>query len=229
MSSFMETWKRKSTWRFSHDFILVMKRTRYADSKRHCMDLNSLPEHGRVKVIILSLYNIPFMRLHIPNKVSLSPKESMYLISSKKQENWDARPQGYLFNRTIGLGVKKVQPKKIDFQILYVSGRKSSKWRSKKQNVVAQSNAEAEFQAMTHGICKGLWMKIIFYDLKGPMKLFCDNNSAISITLNLVQHDRTKHIEIDENFKEKLDNGLIFTCSYEAPSGRCFHLRAPCS
>ncbi|RDY11992.1 hypothetical protein CR513_03284, partial [Mucuna pruriens] len=28
------------------DFILIMRRTRYAYSKRHCMDLNSLPEHG---------------------------------------------------------------------------------------------------------------------------------------------------------------------------------------
>ncbi|RDX95274.1 hypothetical protein CR513_22239, partial [Mucuna pruriens] len=30
----------------SQDSILIMRRTRYADSKRHCMDLNSLPEHG---------------------------------------------------------------------------------------------------------------------------------------------------------------------------------------
>ncbi|RDY05147.1 Copia protein, partial [Mucuna pruriens] len=52
---------------------------------------------------------------------------------------------------------------------------------------------------------------IILDDLEikyeGPIKLFCDNNSTIS-----VQHDRTKHIEIDKHFiKEKLDNGLIVT------------------
>ncbi|RDX79105.1 hypothetical protein CR513_40514, partial [Mucuna pruriens] len=39
---------------------------------------------------------------------------------------------------------------------------------------------------MTHGICKGLWMKIILDDLKvkyeGLIKLFCDNNSAIITT-----------------------------------------------
>ena len=44
------------------------------------------------------------------------------------------------------------------------------------------------------------------------MKLYCDNKSAIDITHNLVQHDRTKHVEVDKHFiKEKLDSGLICT------------------
>ena len=89
-------------------------------------------------------------------------------------------------------------------------------WRSKKQNVVARSSAEAEFRAMAQGVCELLWMKIILDDLKikyeAPMGLVCDNKSAISIAHNPVQHDRTKHIEIDRHFiKEKLDSGLIAT------------------
>ena len=44
------------------------------------------------------------------------------------------------------------------------------------------------------------------------MKLYCDNKSAISIAHNPVQHDQTKHIEVDRHFiKEKLDSGLICT------------------
>ncbi|RDX62727.1 Copia protein, partial [Mucuna pruriens] len=89
-------------------------------------------------------------------------------------------------------------------------------WKSKKQSVVARSSAEAKFQSKAHGICEGLWMKIILDDLKvkyeGPIKLFYENNSAMSIAHNPVQHDRTKHIEIDRHFiKEKLDSGLIVT------------------
>ena len=39
-------------------------------------------------------------------------------------------------------------------------------WRSKKQNIVARSSAEAEFIAITHEICKLLWLKFILDDLK---------------------------------------------------------------
>ena len=87
-------------------------------------------------------------------------------------------------------------------------------WRSKKQAVVARSSAEAEFRAMALGICELLWLEIILKDLKvpieKPMKLYCDNKSTINIAHNLVQHDRTKHVEVDRHFiKEKLDSGLI--------------------
>ncbi|RDX72242.1 Copia protein, partial [Mucuna pruriens] len=73
----------------------------------------------------------------------------------------------------------------------------------KKQNVVARSNVVAEFRAMAHGIYKELWMKIILDIFKvkyeGLIKLFCHNNSTISIA-HPVQHNKTKHIEIDRHF-----------------------------
>ena len=89
-------------------------------------------------------------------------------------------------------------------------------WRSKTQNAVARSSAEVEFKAMALGICELLWIKIILEDLKIKwerlMRLLCDNKFAINIAHNHVQHDKTKHIEVDRHFiKEKLDSGLICT------------------
>jgi hypothetical protein len=59
-----------------------------------------------------------------------------------------------------------------------------------------------------------LWVRNLLSELKvlkaGHVNVWCDNTSAISIANNPVQHDRTKHIEIDRFFiKEKLDAGLI--------------------
>ena len=64
------------------------------------------------------------------------------------------------------------------------------------------------------GICELLWLKRLLRELKitktGPMKLYCDNKASINISNNPIQHDRTKHIEIDRHFiKEKLENGTV--------------------
>ena len=76
--------------------------------------------------------------------------------------------------------------------------------RSKKQSVVSRSSAEAEFRAMAHGICEGIWLKLMLTELKFPMEdsmeLMCDNQAAISIAKNPVHHDRTKNVEIDQHF-----------------------------
>ncbi|BFG20722.1 hypothetical protein CerSpe_069960 [Prunus speciosa] len=87
-------------------------------------------------------------------------------------------------------------------------------WRSKKQKVVARSSAEAEFRGMAQGVCELLWLRRLLKDLGvKPLKatnLYCDNKSAIEIAHNPVQHDRTKHVEVDRHFiKEKLERGII--------------------
>ena len=45
---------------------------------------------------------------------------------------------------------------------------------------------------------------------KEACKLLSDNDAVISISYNPVQHDRTKHVEIDRHFiKEKLEKQVI--------------------
>ncbi|RVW32244.1 Copia protein [Vitis vinifera] len=85
----------------------------------------------------------------------------------------------------------------------------------------ARSSAESEFRAIAQGLCKLLWLNIILDDLRikwgGPMKLYCDNKSTMNIAHNPIQHDKTKHIEIDKHFiKEKLEEGVL--CMSYVPS-----------
>jgi hypothetical protein len=54
---------------------------------------------------------------------------------------------------------------------------------------------------MALGVCEILWVRNLLSELKvmrkGPSRLHCDNKSALNINNNPVQHDRTKHVEID--------------------------------
>lgn len=64
-------------------------------------------------------------------------------------------------------------------------GRNLVTWRSKKQNGIVRSNAEAEFRAMALRICELLWLKIILKDLQlkweAPIRLYCENKSPINM------------------------------------------------
>jgi len=96
---------------------------------------------------------------------------------------------------------------------VFVGGNLVS-WRSKKQSVVSRSTVEAECRAMAQGVCEILWVRNLLSKLKvmrrGSSRLHCDNKSALNIANNPVQHDRTKHVEIDRFFiKEKLDGNII--------------------
>ena len=87
-------------------------------------------------------------------------------------------------------------------------------WMSKKQKVVALSSTEAEFRGMVKGICELLWLKKLLTEIgiapSSEMNLLCDNRATIAISHNLVQHDRTKHVEVDRNFiKQNLEEKII--------------------
>ncbi|XP_044334532.1 uncharacterized mitochondrial protein AtMg00810 isoform X1 [Triticum aestivum] len=96
---------------------------------------------------------------------------------------------------------------------IFVGGNLVS-WRSKKQDVVARSTVEAEYRAMAVSMSEMIWMRSLLSELRvlrnNTMVLHCDNKFAINIANNPVQHERTKHIEIDRFFmKEKIDGGML--------------------
>lgn len=55
-------------------------------------------------------------------------------------------------------------------------GRSLVTWRSKKQNIVAQSSAEAEYRAMAHTSCEMLWIQSLLRDMgvnvPSPMPMY---------------------------------------------------------
>ncbi|GJY17573.1 retrovirus-related pol polyprotein from transposon TNT 1-94 [Tanacetum coccineum] len=76
-------------------------------------------------------------------------------------------------------------------------GDKLVSWMSKKQNCTAMSSAEAEYVALSASCAQVMWMRTQLQDYGfnyNKIPLYCDSQSAITISCNPVQHSRTKHI-----------------------------------
>ena len=69
---------------------------------------------------------------------------------------------------------------------------------------------------MENTTAKLTWMSFILKDLHIPLAstptLYCDNTSALHMTINLVFHACSKHIELDYHFvRERVALGLLVT------------------
>jgi hypothetical protein len=82
-------------------------------------------------------------------------------------------------------------------------GRSLVSWSSKKQNNIAVSTAEAEYIAADSCYAQILWIKSTLNDFGIKFKqvpLLCNNESAVKLTKNPVQHARAKHIDVRHHF-----------------------------
>jgi hypothetical protein len=76
-------------------------------------------------------------------------------------------------------------------------------WGSKKQTSVAISIAEAEYVATGQRCVQLFWMRQTLRDFGYNLRkvpLLCDNESAIRLADNPIEHSRTKHIDIQHHF-----------------------------
>lgn len=73
-------------------------------------------------------------------------------------------------------------------------------WLSRKQEVVAQSTEVAEYSAASAAANQAIWLRKVLHDLKqiqvAPTVIKVDNQSALAMVKNLVNHGRTKHIQV---------------------------------
>ncbi|KAK1696441.1 hypothetical protein QYE76_013138 [Lolium multiflorum] len=83
-------------------------------------------------------------------------------------------------------------------------GQNLVSWSSKRQPTVSRSSAEAEYRAVANCIAESYWLRQLLLELHQPPAratiVYCDNVSAMYLSSNPVQHQRTKHVEIDLHF-----------------------------
>jgi hypothetical protein len=115
-------------------------------------------------------------------------------------------PKGATFE-LIGYSDSDYASSKIDSKSTSVGcpflGRSLVSWTSKKQNSVVLSTAKAEYIIVGACCTQILYMIQTLLDygvVLEKVPLLCDNESAVKIANNHVQHSRNKHIDIRHHF-----------------------------
>ncbi|KAK9163198.1 hypothetical protein Syun_004100 [Stephania yunnanensis] len=90
--------------------------------------------------------------------------------------------------------------------------------QSKKEVVVARSNAESEYKALAHVASEITWLKSLLSELKfhipHPHVVWCNNMSATALARNPIFHTKTKHIEIYIHYIRDQMLKLLLTVHY---------------
>ncbi|GJY77346.1 ribonuclease H-like domain-containing protein [Tanacetum coccineum] len=77
-------------------------------------------------------------------------------------------------------------------------------WSAKRQHTISRSSAEAEYRGVANVVAETAWIRNLLRELHSPLLtatlVYCDNVSEIYMSANPVQHQHTKHIEIDIHF-----------------------------
>nr|GFA36964.1 ribonuclease H-like domain-containing protein [Tanacetum cinerariifolium] len=65
-------------------------------------------------------------------------------------------------------------------------------------------HTEAEYRGVANAVAETCWIRNLLRELHNPLSsatiVYCDNMSVVYLSSNPVQHQRTKHIEIDIHF-----------------------------
>ncbi|GJW84634.1 ribonuclease H-like domain-containing protein [Tanacetum coccineum] len=77
-------------------------------------------------------------------------------------------------------------------------------WSTKRHVTLSRSSAEAEYRGVANVVVETGWIRNLLRELQTHLftttLVYCDNVSAVYMSANPVQHQRTKHIEIDIHF-----------------------------
>ena len=94
-----------------------------------------------------------------------------------------------------------VDDRKSTFRCFFSLGLAMVSWFSRKQSTVSLSTTEAEYIATCMATREVVWIqKLLVGQSLEPTVIHYDNQSCVNMSMNLVQHDITKHVEIKYHY-----------------------------
>eukprot|EP00253_Pinus_taeda_P029809 PITA_29809 len=101
---------------------------------------------------------------------------------------------------------------------VFTLGSRPITWACKKRTAISLSLAEAEYRGIVEASKEALWLCQILSEFglqrQHPTTLWCDNQSAIQLCKDPVQHQRNKHIELHMHFIRKLIHDHFLEVQY---------------
>ncbi|GJR03459.1 ribonuclease H-like domain-containing protein [Tanacetum coccineum] len=87
-------------------------------------------------------------------------------------------------------------------------------WSAKRQAILSRSSVEAEYRGVANVVAETTWLRNLLYDLQAPIftatLVYYDNVGISYFSNNPIQHQHTKHIDLDIHFvRDFMAKGLV--------------------
>nr|GFA19550.1 ribonuclease H-like domain-containing protein [Tanacetum cinerariifolium] len=85
---------------------------------------------------------------------------------------------------------------------------------TKRQHTLSRFSVEVEYRNVANVVAETTWLRNLLHELHSPLLtaalVYCDNVGVVYMDANHVQHQRTKHIEIDIHFvRDMVTSGQV--------------------
>eukprot|EP00253_Pinus_taeda_P004002 PITA_04002 len=135
-------------------------------------------------------------------QVLQSKEEASPLLVGFTDSNWASDPDD----------------RKYTTSYVFTLGSGPITWACKKQSVISLSSVESEYRGLIEASKEALWLRQILLEFgfqqQHPTTLWCDNQSAIQLCKDPVQHQGRKHIELHMHFIRKLIHDHVLEVQY---------------
>nr|GEV21688.1 ribonuclease H-like domain-containing protein [Tanacetum cinerariifolium] len=212
----------RSMWLFNHKFHADGTLSRY----KACLVANGSSQQlgddfdetfsPIVKKIIASLHNefdmtdlgafnyfLGISADHTSTGLFLSPKKhALQLLERAHMVNYN--PSRTRVDKESKLGPECVPGFPSTRSYCVFLGDNLLSWSTKRQHTLSRSSTEAEYCGVANVVAEAAWLRNLLRELHSPLStatiIYCDTIGVVYMSANLVQHQRTKHIEIDIHF-----------------------------
>ncbi|GJX94878.1 ribonuclease H-like domain-containing protein [Tanacetum coccineum] len=142
--------------------------------------------------------------------VNCNPSQTPADTGSKLGSDGDHVSDPTLYRSLAGMFVIELVVLLLDVLLRYFVflGNNLLSWSSKRQPTLSCSTIEAEYRGVANDLAETCWLRNLLCELHTLLSsatlVYCDNVSAVYLSSNPAQHQRTKHIEIDIHFVRDL-------------------------